>query len=222
MIPAPFDYDVAESVDHAVELLGQGDGDAKALAGGQSLIPALRLRIARPAKLVDLGERMILPHVDSERMTRLAMGAIWALATPDQRQRLAREFATLLVRGYSAALASYTDQLMIVSRVRAEPRDSEVAVKFEINQPEARPMAIDYSLARTASGWRVYDIRIGGASLATAYGPAFSEEARHYGIEGLISLLSIRNQERAADAAGPFGSRKRPVRVGQDLTCRTV
>ena len=55
MIPAPFDYDVAESVDHAVELLGQGDGDAKALAGGQSLIPALRLRIARPAKLVDLG-----------------------------------------------------------------------------------------------------------------------------------------------------------------------
>ena len=153
-----------------------------------------------PAKLVDLGERMILPHVDSERMTRLAMGAIWALATPDQRQRLAREFATLLVRGYSAALASYTDQLMIVSRVRAEPRDSEVAVKFEINQPEARPMAIDYSLARTASGWRVYDIRIGGASLATAYGPAFSEEARNYGIEGLISLLSIRNQERARRA----------------------
>jgi phospholipid transport system substrate-binding protein len=153
-----------------------------------------------PAKLVDLGERMILPHVDAERMTRLAMGAIWALATPDQRQRLAREFATLLVRGYSAALASYTDQLMIVSRVRAEPRDSEVAVKFEINQPDARPMAIDYSLARTASGWRVYDIRIGGASLATVYGPAFSEEARNYGIEGLISLLSIRNQESARRA----------------------
>ena len=41
MIPAPFDYDVAESVDHAVELLDAGGGDAKLLAGGHSLIPAM-------------------------------------------------------------------------------------------------------------------------------------------------------------------------------------
>ena len=48
MIPAPFDYDVAETVDHALELLGERDGDAKLLAGGHSLLPALKLRIARP------------------------------------------------------------------------------------------------------------------------------------------------------------------------------
>ena len=53
MIPASFDYDVAESVDHALELLG--NGDAKLLAGGHSLIPALKLRIARPERLVDIG-----------------------------------------------------------------------------------------------------------------------------------------------------------------------
>ena len=179
--------------------------DAVVRAVSHDVIAAIRherdAHAGDPAKLVDLGERMILPHVDAERMTRLATGAIWPLATPDQRRRLAREFATLLVRGYSAALASYTDQLMVVSRVRAEPRDSEVAVKFEINQPEARPMAIDYSLARTASGWRVYDIRIGGASLVTAYRPTFSEEARNYGIEGLISLLSSMNHESVRRSA---------------------
>ncbi len=48
VIPASFDYDVAESVDHAIELLDAGGGDTKLLAGGQSLIPALKLRIARP------------------------------------------------------------------------------------------------------------------------------------------------------------------------------
>ena len=54
MIPAPFDYEVAESVEHAVELLGSRE-DSKLLAGGHSLIPLLRLRFARPSLLVDIG-----------------------------------------------------------------------------------------------------------------------------------------------------------------------
>ncbi len=55
MIPAAFDYEVAESVDHALGLLAAGGGDAKLLAGGHSLIPAMKLRLARPAKLIDIG-----------------------------------------------------------------------------------------------------------------------------------------------------------------------
>ena len=54
MIPATFDYEVAESVEQAVELLGSRE-DAKLLAGGHSLIPLLRLRFARPSLLVDIG-----------------------------------------------------------------------------------------------------------------------------------------------------------------------
>ena len=54
MIPAPFDYEVAESVEHALSLLQERD-DAKLLAGGHSLLPLLKLRITRPALLVDIG-----------------------------------------------------------------------------------------------------------------------------------------------------------------------
>jgi carbon-monoxide dehydrogenase medium subunit len=75
VIPAPFDYDVAESVDHAIELLGAGGGDAKLLAGGHSLIPALRLRIARPAKLVDIGRLSELSYV-KDGGTHVAIGAL--------------------------------------------------------------------------------------------------------------------------------------------------
>jgi aerobic carbon-monoxide dehydrogenase medium subunit len=74
VIPAAFDYEVAESVDHAVELLG-ADGDAKLLAGGHSLIPALRLRIARPSKLVDIGRLGHLSYV-RDAGTQLAIGAL--------------------------------------------------------------------------------------------------------------------------------------------------
>jgi aerobic carbon-monoxide dehydrogenase medium subunit len=75
VIPAPFDYAVAESVDHAIELLDDGGGDTKLLAGGQSLIVALRLRLARPARLVDLGRLSDLAYVRDDG-THVAIGAM--------------------------------------------------------------------------------------------------------------------------------------------------
>jgi len=75
VIPARFDYDVAESVDHAVELLAAGGGDAKLLAGGHSLIPAMKLRIARPEKLVDIGRLSDLAYV-KDGGTHIAIGAL--------------------------------------------------------------------------------------------------------------------------------------------------
>ena len=74
MIPAPFDYEVADSVDHAVELLGERE-DTKLLAGGHSLIPLLRLRFARPAVLVDLGRLDSLRYV-RDTGEKLAIGAL--------------------------------------------------------------------------------------------------------------------------------------------------
>ncbi len=73
MIPAPFDYTVAESVEHALELLG--NGDAKLLAGGHSLIPALKLRIARPDRLVDIGRLHDLSYV-RDAGAHVAIGAL--------------------------------------------------------------------------------------------------------------------------------------------------
>ncbi len=74
MIPAGFDYEVAESVDHAIELLGQRE-DAKLLAGGHSLVPAMKLRIARPALLVDVGRLSDLSYVREEGDS-IAIGAL--------------------------------------------------------------------------------------------------------------------------------------------------
>jgi aerobic carbon-monoxide dehydrogenase medium subunit len=73
VIPATFDYEVASSVKHAVELLGQED--AKLLAGGHSLLPAMRLRIARPALLVDIGRLDGMSYV-REDGDAIAIGAL--------------------------------------------------------------------------------------------------------------------------------------------------
>ena len=74
MNPAAFDYEVAESVDHAIELLQKND-EAKLLAGGHSLLPAMKIRLARPAFLVDLGRLTDLSYVREDGDT-IAIGAL--------------------------------------------------------------------------------------------------------------------------------------------------
>ncbi len=54
MIPAAFDYHHPSSLDEALALLSEHGYDAKVLAGGQSLIPAMRFRLAEPATIIDL------------------------------------------------------------------------------------------------------------------------------------------------------------------------
>ncbi len=63
MIPAKFDYARAESVDEAVALLAEHGDDAKLLAGGHSLLPLMKLRLATPSVLVDVGRLGELSYI---------------------------------------------------------------------------------------------------------------------------------------------------------------
>ncbi|HEV8470851.1 MAG TPA: xanthine dehydrogenase family protein subunit M [Candidatus Limnocylindria bacterium] len=54
MIPASFEYHVAKDIAHAIQLLASSGGEAKVLAGGQSLIPLMKFRLTQPASLVDI------------------------------------------------------------------------------------------------------------------------------------------------------------------------
>lgn len=75
MFPAPFEYYRAASVDETLSLLREHGADARVLAGGQSLIPAMRFRLARPAVLVDINRLPDLAYV-RESDGALAIGAL--------------------------------------------------------------------------------------------------------------------------------------------------
>ncbi len=100
MIPLSFDYEVAESVDHAVELLGQHGEDAKLLAGGHSLLPIMKLRLAAPSVLVDLGRIEELKYVRDEG-DHIAIGAM-TRHTEVEYDQLLQEQCGLLA--YTASL----------------------------------------------------------------------------------------------------------------------
>jgi len=75
VIPAKFDYERADSVDAAVALLQQHGEDAKLLAGGHSLLPLMKLRLAAPAVLVDIGRIGDLSYVN-DGGDHVAIGAL--------------------------------------------------------------------------------------------------------------------------------------------------
>src|SRR5918992_3714714 len=75
MIPDRFDYARAQSVDHAIDLLASGPEDTKLLAGGQSLLPLMKLRLATPAMVVDVGGLSELSYV-RDSGEHVAIGAL--------------------------------------------------------------------------------------------------------------------------------------------------
>lgn len=75
MIPAQFNYEAPATIDEAIKLLAANPDDAKILAGGHSLIPAMKLRLAQPAMLVDISRVKDLSYVREEGDT-IAIGAM--------------------------------------------------------------------------------------------------------------------------------------------------
>ena len=75
MIPAAFDYEVAESADHAITLLSERGDEAKLLAGGHSLLPMMKFRLAAPTAVIDVGRIDELRYINRDNGT-VSIGAL--------------------------------------------------------------------------------------------------------------------------------------------------
>jgi phospholipid transport system substrate-binding protein len=157
-------------------------------------------------RIVDLIEEKVAPHFDFVRMTRLAVGRAWRDATPAQREALIKEFRSLLVRSYSAAFTAYTGVSAEYRPFRFNPGETQATVQTLIKLPGgAETVTVDYDMALTPNGWKVYDVRVAGASLIINYRNLFALEIDRGGIDGLIKSLIKRNSANANVA--PAGKR---------------
>ncbi|MEO1766662.1 MlaC/ttg2D family ABC transporter substrate-binding protein [Thiobacter aerophilum] len=146
-------------------------------------------------KIYALVDAKVLPHFDFTRMTRLAVGRYWREATPEQQQRLTKEFRDLLVRTYAMSLANYKNQTIEYKPLRVGPNDTDVTVKTVVIEPGRQPIPIDYQMVKTADGWKVYDITVEGVSLVVNYRSSFAQEIQQGGIERLIHALAEKNAQ---------------------------
>jgi len=154
-------------------------------------------------KVIALIEAKVLPHFNFQAMTSSAVGRNWDKASADQKARLIDEFKTLLVRTYSSALASYSNQKFEFRPLRAKPTDTDVTVNVRIMQAGSQPVTIDYDMEKRPGGWKVWDVRVGGISLVANYRTEFDNLIRESGVDGLIKALVAKNDAQGqATVAG--------------------
>lgn len=151
------------------------------------------------AKVEEIVEAKILPHVDFARMTSLAVGKNWRDASPEQQKQLIVEFRSLLLHTYSGAITQVKDQEIEFKPYRAAPEDTEVEVKSMVIQPRGESLQLSYRLAKSANGWKIYDINILGAWLVETYKGSFSAEVKKTGIDGLLKILIDKNKKLSAN-----------------------
>ena len=145
-------------------------------------------------KALALAKQKILPHIDFERMTRLAVGRAWRSADASQRQELVAQFSTLITGSYSAAIDAYDGHQTQVDSLALSPGDKDVIVRSRFKKAGAPPVEVNYAMWKSAQGWMLYDITVENVSLVITYRSQFGEEIGRSGVDGLIRSLTEKNR----------------------------
>lgn len=149
------------------------------------------------AALRRIAEQKVLPNFEFREMTRLAAGANWRKASPQQQEALVKGFRTLLVNLYTNALnqSGERDRKRSVEVRPLAPgaRPEDVTVKTVVRESGGRPIEIDYRMLKRDDGWKVYDVLVEGVSLVTNYRSTFDNEVAKGGVDGLIRTLEHKN-----------------------------
>jgi len=153
-------------------------------------------------RIQTLVESKVMPHVNFRRVTQTAVGRFWRQATPEQQEKLQKEFRTLLMRTYAGALSQVKDHQLAFRPLRAAPEETEVVVRTQV-RGKGDPIQLDYRLEKGDKGWVIYDMNVLGIWLGDQYRTSFAQEISAVGIDGLIKTLSERNAK--ALAANPRG-----------------
>jgi phospholipid transport system substrate-binding protein len=142
-----------------------------------------------PAKLDALVGNVLLPNFDTEYAARLVLGQTWRTATADQRKRFVDAFYHSLLRNYGAALVDFTADRFIILPYRGDPGDTIATVRTQVKRSNGETVPVDFSLRKTDSGWKAWDVVIEGISYVKSFRTDFSSEVQQKGLDEVISRL---------------------------------
>lgn len=142
-----------------------------------------------------LADRIVVPHIDFERIARWVLGKHWRSASEAQRAAFMDGFRQHLMRTYVSSMITYTDEILAHADEVSYPplRDpngsDQVTVRSRISLPRGGTAQVDYTMVKTAANWKIADLAIDGISLALTYRKEFSAQISRNGLDALIADL---------------------------------
>ena len=214
MKPAPFAYDQPRSVEEAVGLLARYGDDAKVLAGGQSLIPLLNFRLARPERLVDINRIDELAYI-RRREESLHLGALTRMAALERSPLVAARWPLLVEAAHLVGHAQIRSRGTVGGSVaHADPAAelpaalAALRATFHVRSRRgSRTLAADEFFVTHLTTALAPDellVEIAVQPLATRTGTAIVEYARVHGdfaLGGAAVVLSLQEDGACAGAS---------------------
>lgn len=213
MKPAPFEYFRPQTLDEALSLLEQHGADAKPLAGGQSLIPAMNFRLATPAALIDLNDLADLDYIHDDR-SAIRIGGMTRQRSIERSAVVSKRVPLIAeTMPYIAHPAIRNRGTIGGSLAHADPAAELPAVMLALNATltlrnasETREVSADaffIGLFTTAlqAGELLTEIRIPAAPPRSGF--AFQEISRRHGdfaLVGVAAAVQLHDDGRCADA----------------------
>ena len=158
---------------------------------------------ADPSKLDALVGNVLLPNFDTEYSARLVLGQSWRTATPEQRKRFVDAFYHSLLRNYGAALIDFTGDRFIVLPYKGDPGDTTATVRTEVKKSTGDKVPVNFSLRKTADGWKAWDVVIEGISYVKSFRTDFASEIQQRGLDDVITRLEKEGRVGPNGAAVP-------------------
>lgn len=139
--------------------------------------------------------KYLVPLVDQDTMAQSVIGrAAWKSATSSQKLYFIKEFKTLVVRTYSAAIAQFSDEKIEFKPLRGNlAQQKQVIVYSQIIRNNAPAIPVSYTLNNYNGRWMIVDFAVDNVSMVQSFKSQFQNELNNKGLDALIASLKEHN-----------------------------
>lgn len=146
-----------------------------------------------------LVDKNMLPYFDTAYAAQLVLAKHWRTANEEQRKRFVEAFYQSMLQNYGEALLDFTPDRLKILPFQGKPEDTTATVRSEVRRDNGTRVPVNYSLRKTADGWKAYDVQIEGVSYVKSFRTDFGSEIDQKGLEAVIKRL----EEQVASGTAP-------------------
>jgi phospholipid transport system substrate-binding protein len=140
-------------------------------------------------KLRQMVDKYLLANFDTEYAARLVLAKNWRTATPEQRKQFVDAFYQSLLQNYGNSLLDFTAERLKILPYQGKADATTATVRSEIRRDNGSKVPVNYTLHKTATGWKAYDITIEGVSYVKSFRTDFGTEIEQKGLDAVIKRL---------------------------------